>query len=287
MVALVAQGVEEPQPILLDRSADRAVEVPDLRAGARRRQASSLEVVCVIAADHPLRHAGQIHAAFHRVAAGLRDDVHRGSADFGFAEAARARQRDFLRVADVGDVGRDAAAVECRPDADAVQLKAAFVAASAGAAEHDHAGHHLHVRCGTRRHDRIRHQLHQACVRARGRDRGDEIVADRRLPPDALGVDDRRLPGDGNRLGNRTDLEIAVHGRVKRPCQLDLFAPDGVEARQRKRHGVGSGPQIDDAVLALGIGDRGSYFLDQDRARRFDGDTGQNGAGRIFDDAGD
>jgi hypothetical protein len=56
----------------------------------------------------------------------------------------------------------------------------------------------------------------------------------------------------------------------------------GGESSQRKDHGVGAGAKIDDAVLAGGVGDRGTNFFDQKIARRFDGHAGQDGLGRVL-----
>ena len=51
----------------------------------------------------------------------------------------------------------------------------------------------------------------------------------------ALHVHDRRFTGDGDRLFERTDPHVGVHRRDERAGQLDAFALDGVEARQRER----------------------------------------------------
>ena len=62
----------------------------------------------------------------------------------------------------------------------------------------------------------------------------------------ALHVDDRRLAGDRDRLGDVADPQVGVHRGDERAGQLDAFAPDGVEPRQRERHRVGARPQVDD-----------------------------------------
>ena len=59
MAAFVASVPKNHMPILHDRPADAEVEVPDLRVGARRRQAAVFQVLRVVAADHPLGHAGR------------------------------------------------------------------------------------------------------------------------------------------------------------------------------------------------------------------------------------
>ena len=101
---------------------------------------------CSCCPTMPLAHAGQIRRAFERVAAALRDDAERGAADFGFTQPAGGRRHHFLRVRDVGDVGRDAAAAESRARVQAVHLHAAFVVAPARAAEHRHLRRDLDVR---------------------------------------------------------------------------------------------------------------------------------------------
>ena len=68
--------------------------------------------------------------------------------------------------------------------------------------------------------------------------------------------------------------------------QLDAFAPDGAEARQRERHRIGAGPQIDDAVLARVVGDDRADLFDQRRAGGFDRHARQDAARVVLDDAG-
>ena len=120
-------------------------EVPLLEQLAGRGQAERLQLRAVVAAHHALAHAGQIRRTFERVATALRDDAERGAADFDFAQPAGGRRHHFLRVRNVGDVGRDAAAAESRAGVQAVHLHAAFVVAPAGAAEHGHLRRHLDV----------------------------------------------------------------------------------------------------------------------------------------------
>ena len=80
------------------------------------------------------------------VATFLRHDVQRRAADLGFAETAGRRQHHFLRVVDVRDVRGYAGTVERSANTDAVDLQAAFVRASARAAEHHHLRCNLRIR---------------------------------------------------------------------------------------------------------------------------------------------
>ena len=70
------------------------------------------------------------------------------------------------------------------------------------------------------------------------------------------------------------------------PGQLDAFALDGAEARQRERHRVGARPQVDDPVLAGVVADDRADFFNQHRAGGFDRHTRQHAARRVLDDAG-
>ncbi len=65
----------------------------------------------------------------------------------------------------------------------------------------------------------------------------------------------------------------------------ESFALDRGESGQRERHGIGARPQVDDAVLAGTIADGRPDFLDQLRARCFDGHAGQDCPRRVSDDA--
>ena len=93
-------------------------------------------------------------------------------------------------------------------------------------------------------------------------------------------------PEYGDRFLERADLQIGVDGGDEVGRQQQVFALHGAESGQRERDRVGAGPQIDDAVLAAPIGDGGADFLDEHRARGFDGDARQHRAGRVFHDSG-
>ena len=228
----------------------------------------------------PLLTPASVDGALDGVAAGLRHDVHRRSADFRFAEAAGRRERDFLRVADVGDVARHAAAVERRADAEAVHLQAAFVAAPARRRRTrpcpgvtcTSARRRPGLTAGIELHERAVARATSEATRSRRRS---TVVCRRTLCTSTIGVSPVTVIVSSSVPTRRSALTV----RRERAGQLDAFALDGAEAGQRERHGVGARPQIDDAVLAGAVGDGGADFLDQHRAGRFDGDAGQHGAG--------
>jgi hypothetical protein len=116
-------------------------------------------------------------------------------------------------------------------------------------------------------------------IRAGGRNRRHGVAVDHLLSPRALHVDDRALAGDRDRLLQCTDAQFHADRRRERARQLDSFAPDRRKSGELKRHGIDPGRQIDDAVLAVPIGDGASDLLDQYRTRGFDRDAGQHGSG--------
>ena len=131
---------EVPHAILQDRPADAGIEVPQLEQFTGRTQTGVSQFVGVVAADQAVTDPRGVDGAADRVASRLRNDVHGRAADLGFAQAAGCREGDLLRVRDVGQVSRDAAAAERRADAEAIDLQAAFGSAPTGTAEHDEAG---------------------------------------------------------------------------------------------------------------------------------------------------
>src|SRR5207342_545460 len=129
--SFLARVEEIPDAILLDGAADAAREIPQLQEIARRAQAAGFQVVRVVAADHPAGHAREVGVPLDGVAAGLRNDVHDGPANFGFTETARRGERHLLRAPEVGHIAGRAAAGERRAGVQAVELHAPFGAASA------------------------------------------------------------------------------------------------------------------------------------------------------------
>ena len=277
--ALCSRGGEVPQPILEDRSADRGVQVVDLRQRRRCRHfAAGVVGLQVLAA------AAVERRAMERVATGLRHDVHHHAGGFRFAEPSRGRERDLRGVADIDREPRGLIASRRVADVEAVDGHAALVVAAAVNRELRRRGTGRHV-VGVG--DDARHHDDHRVVAAHRRDRLEDVVAQHRLAPGALHVDDRALAGDGDRLLERADAHLGVDRRGERSGQLDAFAPEGAEPGQREVDGVGSGPEILDAVLAGAVADRGADFLDEGRTARFNGDARENRARRVSDGAGD
>ena len=93
--------------------------------------------------------------------------------------------------------------------------------------------------------------------------------------------------GNGQRLLDRTDREVRVHGRRELGGQFETFAPHNAEARQGEGHGVRARPQIDDSVPSLGVGHDAADLLDEGGTRRLHRRTRQNRAGRVAHNADD
>ena len=82
-------------------------------------------------------------------------------------------------------------------------------------------------------------------------------------------------------------LRSAFTVATKLPDSSMPFAFHGTEPGQRERHGIGAGPEIDDAVLAGGVGDDRPDLFNQDGAGGFHRHARQDAARGVPDDAGD
>ena len=98
-------------------------------------------------------------------------------------------------------------------------------------------------------------------------------------------VHDRRSAGDGQRFREVADPHLAVDLRREVRRQVDSFPLDRGEPRERERHGVHAGTQIDDLVLALLVGGDSANLFNQRRTAGFNGHTGHDRTGCIFHDA--
>ena len=218
------------------------------------------------------------------VATRLRNDVHHQAGGFGLTESTGRRERDFLRVADISNVGRRLSAAWRVADVQAIHPHPALVRAPAmnrKLRRHRACGRVVDV--GEHARD---HRHHRSVIALVG-DRPDDVVIDRHLAPCALHVDDRRRAGHGDGLRQRADFHLGVHRGGERSRQLDAFTPIRAEPAERERHGVGSWPEILDTVLAGAVGDGAADLFNQRRAGGLDGHAGQDGSRRVFHDARD
>ena len=120
-----------------------------------------------------------------------------------------------------------------------------------------------------------------------GRNRIDQLALQNGRVLRALDVDNGRVAADRDRLFERSKVQFHVDRRGEVGRQIDAVAHQRGEAGERERHFVEAGPQIDNRVSALLVGDRVADPLDQRGARGLDGHAGQNAAARILDDARD
>ena len=258
--ALRARVDEIPDAVLRDRPAHRAVEIVDLADRRGLREARGLQLRREIVRLKVLARAAEERGAFQAIAARLGHDVHDEAGRLGFAQSARRRERHFLRVAHVGDVGGRLIAARRVADVQAVDRQPAFVRAPAVNRElvDERSGRHV-VGVG----DHARHQQHHRVVVADGRNRSNRVRVQRGLAPRALHVDDRALAGDGDRFSERADFQVRVDGGRERAGQLDAFTSRGAEALEDEGDGVAPGPQVFDAVLAVAVGHCGTGLFDQ------------------------
>ena len=217
------------------------------------------------------------------IATGLRNEVHRGATDFGLPETAGERDLHFLRVGRVDDVAGCAAAVECGACAQAIDVGAAFVAASAVAVEDAHRGHQVDLVAAAR--DGW-HQEDQRVVAARRRECVDRGVVDDLLPPCALHVDGRRLASHRNRFLQVTDLQVLVDRDDAGAGDFDTIALHNGESRQRECQAVGAGQEFREAITSRAVAHRGANLFDEDRTGGLNRNARQHRAGGVPNRAG-
>ena len=281
----LAEDVIEPQLVTDNPAAVHPAHVVHVEELERCPEARIFERLGVVAALHRAVRTTVVKLAVEAVRPLSRDGVEDDAARLGFGEPARNGHHHFLRGGHLRHT--PAAAARAGPaHVDAVCIDPRIVPAPAvdrgGPPLHrpeDAAGIPVRVHAGNDRLD-----ADNVSRRGNGRE---NVLADDRLLARALHVDDRRLAADRDRFRECADLQVGVHGRHEIPRQLDAFALDGGEARQRHRHRVGASPQVDDAVLAGGVGDDRPGLFNQCRAGGFHRDARQDRARGVLDDAGD
>ena len=133
----------------------------------------------------------------------------------------------------------------------------------AAAAEDDHAGGQLHIGIAAAGRDHRRHQQHDGRVPARGGNALDQIESSVRrcvvvwtstigLSPETVTVS-----------SSVPTLQVGVQVETKSAGSSSPSRLDRGEPRQREGDGIGAGPQVDDSVLPVSIGDRRTDLLNQ------------------------
>ena len=282
--APVAIRRKEPQPVLLDRTAERQVQVPHLVERVGGRQAFRTRVLGVVALEAAVG-ARKECRALEGVAAVLGNHVG-PHAPGGHLSADRARLvADFLEHGVVEVTLHAAVALEA-VEGHAVDLEGGV--AAVGTVNREvavlHARSAAHVR---QRQPGARHQRAQRGHAAAGRHGIEHGAAQHHLLHGALHVDRGCAAGDRDALLERTDFEFGVDlgGEVGR--QLQPVAHDGVEAGQRERDGIDAGAQVDDLIAPIGVGDGRAHLFDEGGAGHFGGDARHDAARGIANRSGD
>ena len=270
---------EEPQPVAGERAAHGDVVVVDevdLRHLADAQVAQPL--VPVVRLEVGRRLAGE-HLAAVAVAALLRDHVHAQAALLRLGGVPRRGVRRLGREQRV-QIGLVAAVLEDRADDHAVDLDRVV-----GSVEP--AAHHLGLlRPGRAADIRLVHldagdEQRVGPRAAAGRDGLLDLLGHHLDALHLLHVDDRRGAGDGDRLLDAADRHGDVEVQRHVAEQLDLVAHLGAEAGQHIRDRIGSGPQIDDRVLACAVADGDARAFDEGGAGRLYGNPRQHAAGVV------
>jgi hypothetical protein len=231
----------EPQPVALERTADREAAVVDLQdAVARRDVLRSQLVVDVPALQAVVGEIGERRAA-EAVAAFLGNDVDAHPAARDFRGDRADLVAEFLRR---GVVGRDPGArIVARHVGvhQAVELHQAIVERSA-------VGLQLVLVLARRSADVVliaadahRHDADGRPV-LRRRHRRDRLLADHLPLDDVLHVDHWRRGAHDDRFLDRADFQVGTDGRRELRRKLDAFALHRGKTGQRERHRIYARP---------------------------------------------
>ena len=278
-----ADRAEEPGSVLLDRSAQRTLDVIEQIDAVGSLNAASLQVIREVARLEALVLVTEKAGATQFVAAVPRDHVQPDAAAGHVGRGAAGGVDHFL-------AHRAVEVVLHRP-----------VAVKAVHHQPVHLDHRLRRAHAVRGHVGLLHRTRAAHVGDVQRDAGDQLPhplnrAPRRnrverLPVQNLGlrgalhVHDRRRSADRHRLFERADLQLGVHGHGEVGWQLQTFALDTGEPGEREGQGVHARTQVNQAVPAVFVGRSDAGFFDQHGARGLDRDAREHGSGRVFYDA--
>ena len=266
---------EVPEATREDGTTECARDVVDLGEWRRRR-----DTLChqlggdVVRLECFAGTAGEERSA-QRVATGLRDDVHHKTGCFVFSERARCRQRDLLRLPDIEAVAARRITARRTTDVQPIEEESPFSGATT-----------VNGKCGRRRPghrvvargDHTRDQHYECVVAASGRNRADNLVAERELTLRTVNVERRCFCGNCDRVAERSDLECRIDGGRERSRELDAVSLNLTQPCVRKPHAVGSRPQVLEAVSAVAVADGRTEFFYELRAGDLDDDACDRGA---------
>ena len=280
-----ARRREEPQTVAHHRAADRGVEVVDDVELRHLVDAQAAYPLVDVVGLPRARRAAPEEAAAVLVAALVRDHVDAQPAGLRLRPLTRGRVRRLGREHRV-QVGLVAAVADHRVDHHAVDL-------DGGVGGVEPAAHHLGLlRAGGAPHVGLVHldPRNQQRVRphaAPGRNRLLRLAGQHLDALHLLHVDHRRLARHRDGLLDRADRHHRVEGQGHVGPEDELVAHLGAEAGQGERDRVHARPQVDDVVVAGGVGEDDARAFDEDGAGRFDRHPGEHAAGVVRDRAPD
>jgi hypothetical protein len=124
---------------------------------------------------------------------------------------------------------------------------------------------------------RASEQRGDALRRAAGGQRLEQFFIEHGLTQRALHVHARRFSRHRDRLFERANDQLGVDRGDERARELDAFAPDSGEPRQREGDHVIAGPEVFNPVLTAAVGHDQPDLFNQRGARRFDRHPWQHG----------
>jgi hypothetical protein len=108
-----------------------------------------------------------------------------------------------------------------------------------------------------------------------------------KLPAHLLDVDQRRLPGDRDRLLELADGQLRVHLQRGVAGEGEPLADDGLKSREGEGDRVIAGPEVGDREAAGAVGDGAELALDEHGAGRVNRHARQDATCCVRDLAGD
>src|SRR4029453_12705718 len=129
---------KEPEPVPLDRPAERSTDVPGVVQGRRIQDAGGFLRRIDVVTLRPRAGSASKALTLEYVASRLGNDVQVDPARLHFAQSTGERELELGRVGRVHDVARHAAAVEGRSNIEAIDLHVPFVSTSTVAREDPH-----------------------------------------------------------------------------------------------------------------------------------------------------
>ena len=275
------EAAEEPEAVADDGTAHGVVEVVDQVDRLARRGAAILQPLRELVLLEPGLAEAEVLLPAQRVATLAADHVDPHAAGRGLG-------RDAARLVDHLLVGEMVVVVLVRPVVPGAHDELA-VDGDRGLPDAHAVDRHVGLLRRGRQADLRtvqldpRDQLRGRLQVVAGGDGVEHLAVEHLDAAGGRDVHDRGLTRDGDRLLESADRQHCVDRGHETGRQVLILDQHGRESGQGERQGVRAGTQVDDGVATRPVGNGDTTPLDQRRARRLDGDAGQDATGVVGD----